>query len=153
MLIGSCGKMPIIRIKSNNQDATIKLGQTIGKLLHRGGLLALKGNLGSGKTTFIKGLARGLGIKEKITSPTFVLFKIYNTKKPGVKKLIHADCYRISASELKHTGIMDWLDDPGALIAIEWSEKLKHLPKNTLVIQFKYGRKQFDRIIDIKYIA
>src|SRR4030042_2839716 len=87
-------------------------------------VLALEGELGGGKTTFVQGLASGLGVKEKITSPTFVIIKEYQTIKNF--SLVHIDLYRITNfSEAKTAGIEDYLGKPGKVCVIEWGEKIK----------------------------
>ncbi|OGD63698.1 tRNA (adenosine(37)-N6)-threonylcarbamoyltransferase complex ATPase subunit type 1 TsaE [Candidatus Berkelbacteria bacterium RIFOXYA2_FULL_43_10] len=85
----------------------------------------LSGDLGSGKTTFMQGVAHGLGIKDSITSPTFVLAKEYKIRnRAGVNKLIHADAYRLSAPEdFLELGGFDHKDD-SSLVFVEWGEKV-----------------------------
>lgn len=116
-------------------------------------ILALKGNLGSGKTTFVQGLARALGLGEKIKSPTFVLMKFYALPKRVAvfRHMIHIDAYRIKkAAEIKHLGFGDLLKDKDAIIVIEWADKIKKLiPKTAIWIQFTHGRGN-TRSIEIK---
>ena len=104
-------------------------------------LVALSGNLGSGKTTFTKFLAKALGIKKSITSPTFNIVKLYSikkNKKHNFNKLYHIDCYRLSNStELIDLGYFEWLKDKKALIVIEWAQKIKDiLPKTRIELEF-----------------
>lgn len=122
-------------------------------------VLALKGDLGSGKTTFTQGFIRGLGIRKKITSPTFVLFKSYKLqaksyklKATSHKRIYHIDCYRLrQAKELMDLGLKEILVNPQNIVLIEWPEKIiKHLPKNAVQIEFKHGEKENERIIKIK---
>lgn len=100
-------------------------------------ILGLEGDLGSGKTTFIQGLARGLKIKEKIASPTFVIFKKYSVQK---RNFYHIDCYRINSSDdLIDLGFEEILKSDKNIIVIEWAERIKDiLPKNILWIKFEY---------------
>ncbi|MFZ5391207.1 MAG: tRNA (adenosine(37)-N6)-threonylcarbamoyltransferase complex ATPase subunit type 1 TsaE [Patescibacteria group bacterium] len=125
--------MPTYLTKSPNQ--TIALAKKLAKQLTGKQIIALQGNLGSGKTTFAKGLAKGLGIKNTITSPTFVLFKVYPVKHPTIKQLVHADCYRISGQEIKTIGLDEYLNNPQTILAIEWPDKIKKQP-NWLTIKF-----------------
>lgn len=114
-------------------------------------VLALSGNLGSGKTTFVQGFARGLGIKEVPKSPTFVLVQIFpfatsdvaNGKHRMLKSLVHIDAYRLEKpKELLHLGFKEILRDPHNIVVIEWAEKVKNLlPKNTVRIYFKHAGK------------
>ncbi len=138
------------KIITNNSNATIKFGVKISKTLHGGETLALIGDLGSGKTTFVKGLARGFGVKNKITSPTFVLFKLYQTKHKKIKWLIHADCYRVLGKEILKMGLAEYLYRPDTIVAIEWAEKLKNLPPHTIKIYFAYGKNDKERLIITK---
>ena len=113
-------------------------------------VIALEGNLGSGKTTFIQGFARALGIKEKVLSPTFVLIKIYKIRKSKkFRHLIHIDCYRLEKlKDLLHLGLKNFLKDRDAVILIEWADRVKKLlPKETFWIKFKHGKKFRERIL------
>lgn len=104
----------------------------------RGGVIALKGELGAGKTTFVQGFAEGLGITEKIISPTFVLIRQH--KIPNTNRfLYHIDLYRLENDrDFKSLGLKDLLNNPEHLIIIEWAEKIeKYLPKDFLQISIK----------------
>lgn len=111
-----------IRITSRSAAQTRKLGQCLGSGIHQVTVIALTGDLGSGKTVFVQGLAKGLDVSEKyyITSPTFTLINEY----PGRHCLFHVDLYRIEhPSELEEIGLEEILKED-AVIAIEWAEKL-----------------------------
>ena len=114
-------------------------------------VLALKGNLGSGKTTFTQGFLKGLGVKKKITSPTFVIQKNYKLKDKSYKLAYHIDCYRIKKSqELLILGIKEIFDNPKNIVLIEWPEKIKKiLPKERFDLRFEYGKKENERRIVI----
>jgi tRNA threonylcarbamoyladenosine biosynthesis protein TsaE len=102
-------------------------------------ILCLYGELGSGKTTFIQGLACGLGIKKRIVSPTFVFMKRYAIR--GTQDIFyHIDLYRIEKFEdTRSLGLEEIFADPNGIIAIEWAEKItKILPKKRMDIQFNY---------------
>ena len=119
---------------TNNVEETIKIAKDLAQELKPGQVIALSGNLGAGKTIFVKALAEATGIKETITSPTFVLLKAYDLDFNNIKKFIHVDCYRLDGAEdLADIGLQDYLEDPGALIVIEWADKLVNLPKDNLV--------------------
>ena len=103
-------------------------------------LIGLKGDLGSGKTTFVQGLAKELGIKEKITSPTFTIikkYKILNQKYQQYKYLYHIDCYRIEdGKEILCLGLNKIINSSN-IIVVEWPEKIKQaLPFNIVLIEF-----------------
>lgn len=95
-------------------------------------VLGLKGNLGGGKTTFLQGFAKGLGIKEKILSPTFVIMKRFDN-------FYHIDCYRLkNHKDILELDFKEIISDPKNIVAVEWPEKIrKALPKNTIFIEFK----------------
>ncbi|MBI2123675.1 MAG: tRNA (adenosine(37)-N6)-threonylcarbamoyltransferase complex ATPase subunit type 1 TsaE [Candidatus Wildermuthbacteria bacterium] len=107
-------------------------------------VLALAGELGAGKTTFAQGFAKGLGVKEKILSPTFILLREFKIKHPFFRTLYHVDCYRLDnpARELLHLGFKKIIADPRAIVVIEWADRIqKILPRDFFWIQFRYGDK------------
>ena len=104
-------------------------------------VIALRGDLGSGKTTFVQNVAKSLGINEDVTSPTFVIQKTYEIpKKSEFKKLVHVDAYRLdSAEDLTKLGFQDVLKDKESVVFIEWPEKISSvLPKDVEYIDFKF---------------
>jgi len=126
---------------SHSFKETIKLAEKFAKNLKGGVILALTGDLGAGKTTFIKGLAEGLKVNETITSPTFVILKSYPAKiKDKNIEFVHIDAYRTETTEdIKSVAIEDYLRRDDIIIAIEWAEKIKKiLPKNTINIKFEF---------------
>lgn len=132
---------------------TEEFGKKLAASLTAPVVLGLVGDLGAGKTQFVKGLALGLGIRAHIASPTFVLLKIYKIKnhQSSIHSLIHIDCYRLgNPSELLELGFAEFMHNKNSLIVIEWADKIKDiLPKNTLWIKFSYGKKLEERIIII----
>lgn len=119
-------------------DQTKALGANLARRLAVGDILALAGDLGAGKTTFVQGLAHGLGITGAVTSPTFVLINRYRT--PDGRILQHADCYRLEHAPLEmwDAGLGDLLagDD---LVVIEWADRVPGLlPAEHLAIHFEY---------------
>ncbi len=106
-------------------------------------VFGLRGELGSGKTKFTQAFAKGLGIKRRLTSPTFVLIKRYkiSTFKSSLKfhHLYHLDCYRLNKpKELLELDFKEIINDSKNILLIEWAEKVKKiLPKNTIWIKFK----------------
>jgi len=104
-------------------------------------VIGLEGELGSGKTTFIQGLAKGLGIKETITSPTFIIFKKFDIphQPSGIRYFYHIDCYRINQPrELIDLDFKEILNHSQNIIVVEWVERIKKIlpPKNILWINF-----------------
>jgi tRNA threonylcarbamoyl adenosine modification protein YjeE len=103
-------------------------------------VIGLSGNLGSGKTAFVQAVAAELGITEHVTSPTYVIEKIYKTKNDKFPRLIHIDAYRLeSARELEVLNFEELVEDSDNLILIEWPENVKEiLPEGTKIIRCKF---------------
>ncbi len=125
-----------MKLITKSEIETQNLGQKISKaLFHNSGLkeralvLNLNGDLGGGKTTFVQGLARGLGIKKSVLSPTFVLSKRYELDGLPFNNFYHFDCYRLETKNdidsFKKMHLIKILKEPKNIVAIEWSEKLK----------------------------
>ena len=147
---------------------TKKLGEILAKEILKtkfkeAVILGLSGELGGGKTTFLQGFAKGLGVKEKILSPTFVIikrFKILRTRTSsvrgrqdltphqklrfgtgqGFKNFYHIDCYRIrKPKEILDMGFKKIISNPQNIVAVEWAERVKNfLPKSALILKFKF---------------
>ena len=106
---------------TNSPEETEAVGQALGKVLKAGAVLAYEGDLGAGKTAFTRGLARGLGAKDPVTSPTYTIVNEYLS---GRLPLFHFDMYRLASSEdLWDIGWEDYLDR-GGVCAVEWSENV-----------------------------
>ena len=131
---------------SKSPSETKKIGRDLAKKIKKDGpknkacVLALEGDLGGGKTTFLQGFAKGLGTEEKILSPTFVIMKRFKIPDPGFKDFYHLDCYRPKdAGEILDLGFSEILLCPGNIVAVEWSEKIKKiLPENAIRIEFRF---------------
>lgn len=139
---------------TNNSKQTQKLAEILAKEISfdeiqgkNAFVVALVGDLGSGKTTFTQGFVKGFGIKEKITSPTFVLMHRHyiKSKKKKIrflnyKNLYHFDCYRFDKpEEILTLGFKEIAANPENIVLIEWADKIKKLlPKNALKIKFKW---------------
>ena len=119
-----------LKIISHSPSETIRIGEKIGKLLKRGNVLGLTGNLGAGKTTIIKGIARGLGVDEKqyVRSPSFVLVHQYEGKLP----VYHIDLYRLNPKEISDFEYEEYILGKGICI-IEWFEKIGWIPVKELL--------------------
>ena len=103
-------------------------------------VLGLHGDLGAGKTTFLQGFAKGLGIKKVINSPTFVIMKRFTLRGALFKNFYHFDCYRLeNAEDILSLGFKDIIKNPENIVAIEWPEKIKKLlPEEVISIQFDH---------------
>ena len=120
---------------TNAPEETEKLGQAIGAKLSPGTVLAYRGDLGAGKTAFTRGLAKGLGIWESVTSPTYT---IVNESVSGRIPLFHFDMYRLkSAEDLWEIGWEDYLQR-GGVCAVEWSENVWEALENPLVVTIEH---------------
>ncbi|MEK7288354.1 MAG: tRNA (adenosine(37)-N6)-threonylcarbamoyltransferase complex ATPase subunit type 1 TsaE [Elusimicrobiota bacterium] len=146
-----------LRFSSYSPEETACLAEKILKICRarQTRLILLSGNLGSGKTVFVQGLARTLDVKNWVKSPSFVLIQEYRIPKGRFyKRLIHADLYRLdSAKDLSGLNLGDYLEDPGNLVAIEWAEKLPRAfwrGEKTVQIFFKPGRRPDFRAITVK---
>ncbi len=126
------------------QEIASKLAR---KLILTGGVVALYGDLGAGKTTFTQGFAKTLGINDRIISPTFILLKHYpipnlNGKKPAGSDdmtLFHLDLYRLeNLSAIKEIGLEDIINNSNAIVLIEWAEKAEQLlPEQTIRVKIE----------------
>ncbi len=121
-------------IVTASAQETESFAQELARLLRPDDILAFFGGLGMGKTTFVRGLARGLGGQDEVSSPTFSLVHEYGTQ----PKLYHFDMYRVtSLDDLYSTGFFDYLDT-GAILAIEWSENIEGaLPDQAIQVRFE----------------
>lgn len=132
-----------MRFISHSEKETYNFSKSFSKKIKGGEVLGLIGNLGAGKTIFTKGLALGLGIKKNITSPTFVLMKIYPVAKhQQIKFLVHIDAYRIkSARNLIAIGAAEYFSRPDTITVIEWADKIKtSLPKKTRMVKISINK-------------
>ena len=131
-------------IITSSKEETQELAEKLAKTLSPGSIIALYGNLGSGKTTFVQGLAKGLGITKRLISPTFVIVRQYElgirNPESGIKMFYHIDLYRIeSQKDLKNLGLKEIINNPENIVAIEWPEKAQNLlPKNRIEIHLEY---------------
>lgn len=127
-------------ITGSAEETTI-LGKLLGKELKTGVVMAFEGDLGSGKTTFIQGLAKGLGIHERIISPTFVLMRRYEVRgRKNIERFYHMDLYRIhSKRDLVNLDFEEIIRNPKNVVAVEWAERVPDLlPNYPLRIQCGY---------------
>jgi tRNA threonylcarbamoyladenosine biosynthesis protein TsaE len=153
------------RYITNNPEQTKKLGEKFAKqvlkdkLCETAFVIGLKGELGGGKTCFLQGFAKRLGVKENVLSPTFNIYKKFQIKdlrqvqtlapgakskiqnpKSGFQNFYHFDCYRIgNPQDILDLGFQEIISNPKNIVAIEWPEKIENvLPKNTKWIEFEF---------------
>lgn len=144
-----------MRYVSSSSAATKKLGELLARVVGEAGLVrrarvvALIGPLGAGKTTFVQGFSRGLGLRASAKSPTFIIVRRTSLRRGPFRNLFHMDAYRLSGPrDLKLLGFADTLADPKNVILIEWADRIRAaLPKNTIIVRFAHGRKDTERLI------
>ncbi len=125
----------IFQIESFSSDDTFGLGERFGKLCRGGEVFVLSSDLGGGKTTFTKGLGKGLGCAGIITSPTFNISRVYKCR--NNLQLHHFDFYRLNSAGIMEYELREVIDDPKIITAIEWGDVVENvLPKNSLKIVF-----------------
>lgn len=132
-----------------NEDETRRFGEELGSKLEPGTIIALTGDLGAGKTTLSKAIAKGLGVTDTITSPTFTIVCEYDS---GRLPLYHFDVYRVNDSEeLFEIGFDDYIHGKGVCL-IEWANLLEEglLPENAMNINLEYGKTEDERILTIE---
>ena len=120
--------------RSESPTETEQLGQKLAAQLEPGTVVAFFGGMGMGKTVFTRGLARGLGCTESVSSPTFALVQEYGGQPP----LVHFDMYRITTwDDLDSTGFYDYID-MGYILAVEWRENIENaLPEDAVRVEIK----------------
>ena len=125
-----------IELITNSANDTIEFGKSVARAVEKGAVISLVGDLGAGKTTFTKGVARGLGIMDNVTSPTFTILNEYTGEE---KRLYHFDFYRIEdPDELVELGFEDYFPSADGLTIVEWVEKAPSvLPKKFYQITFE----------------
>ena len=142
--------MKMLEIKTKGEKETKKVAEMFGReiltlKISKAVAIGLEGDLGAGKTTFAKGFAKGLGIKEEMKSPTFILMRVFRiprikNQESRIRHFLHFDAYRIdSAREFASLGFEDFLKDAENILLIEWSDKIKKiLPENYFLFRFKH---------------
>jgi tRNA threonylcarbamoyladenosine biosynthesis protein TsaE len=131
---------------THSEKETRMVGKELAQSLN-GGVVAFFGDLGAGKTTFVRGMCEGLAYQGEVSSPTFAIVHEYVG---GRVALYHFDMYRVeSVDDLYACGFYDYLDQ--GILAIEWSENvLDALPKDAVIVRMTYGEQENDRIIEIE---
>lgn len=140
-------------IISESEEETFKLGEIFAERINLGNNIALNGDLGVGKTIFIKGICAYFNVNEDITSPTFNFLNIYQGENNQKNvDIFHIDLYRINSStEAMNIGFYEWLYEKNAIKLIEWADKLENLSSISFEINLKYDLdKENRRIIEIK---
>lgn len=136
-----------MELRTVSEIETMQLGERIASLLEEGAILTLEGDLGAGKTTFTKGLGKGLGIKRPINSPTFTIMKVYEG---GRLPLYHIDAYRLEGLH-QDLGFEEYIYGDGVCV-IEWAAFVEELlPKERLALKLEYADEGARKITLIPY--
>jgi tRNA threonylcarbamoyladenosine biosynthesis protein TsaE len=135
-----------LELVSDSIDKTISLGKALGRSLAPGDIVCLEGELGTGKTVMVRGIARGLGYTGAVPSPTFTIIHLY----PAVR-LCHTDAFRLgSAIELLEAGIEEYMEGDWVL-AVEWADRVRDaLPEDALTVRLAFGAEDNERLLTIE---
>lgn len=144
-----------LKLLTNSPGRTRKIGKVLAgealetKPREKALVIGLRGDLGGGKTTFLQGFAKGLRIKQRITSPTFVIIKRFRISGRGFQNFYHIDCYRIrKPKEILELGFKEIMADPKNIVAIEWADRVKSImPKETIWLNFEFINKGTREIV------
>jgi len=117
-------------------------------------VFGLVGELGAGKTAFVKEFVKTAGVKEKVSSPTFLIMRSFDlkNKKTHFKKIYHIDAYRIESEDLLRLGLKEIINDSKSIVMVEWADKIKSvLPRNAIWIRIRHGKKINQRFFNVKF--
>jgi tRNA threonylcarbamoyl adenosine modification protein YjeE len=139
---------------TNNCSQTKKIGDSFAKSIlkrypaKRAIIFGLEGDLGGGKTTFLQGFAKGLSIREKILSPTFILMRRLEVKNSRFENFYHLDCYRIeNPKDILALGFEEIIANPRNIVAIEWADRIKKIiPRGSVTLKFEFTGKNKRKI-------
>lgn len=142
---------PILRIESTKPEDTFRAGEQFAKILEPGDAIQLVGDLGAGKTQFVRGLAQGLGSADEVASPSFTLSREYAC--PNDLTLYHFDFYRLDSPGIMRNEVAEVVGDSHAIVALEWGMDVADvLTSGCYQIEITSGKKAEDRLIKIQKI-
>ena len=138
-----------MRVRVKDENETREFGKSLGEKVIAGHVIALIGDLGTGKTALTKYIAEGLSVKEEVTSPTFTIINEY---KSGRLPLYHFDAYRLTGEEdMRALGYEEYFYGDGVTV-VEWADKVSGIiPKESTVVRIAYGASEFERIYDVYF--
>ena len=125
-----------MRLSTGAEDETIRLGEVIGRSLRAGDVVLLYGELGAGKTTLVRGMARAVGYRGRVSSPTFALAHVYRGKR---LTLHHLDLYRLKDGQTAELGLDELLNDPRGAVVVEWPQAARW-PKRRIEVRLAHVR-------------
>ncbi|NMC27428.1 MAG: tRNA (adenosine(37)-N6)-threonylcarbamoyltransferase complex ATPase subunit type 1 TsaE [Syntrophomonadaceae bacterium] len=130
-----------MEILIHNEQEMLRLGQHLGSVLSADDVVYLRGELGAGKTVLVRGVARSLGYRGSVTSPTFTLMNVYDTEPP----IYHFDFYRLQSRDLSDLGLEEYMEQ-GGIVMIEWPQVgLEALPQEALWVEIKLVDDDYER--------
>ncbi len=133
---------------SHSPEETKSIAASFAQALRGGEVVALEGELGAGKTTFVQGLAEALGASGPVRSPTFAIMNIYKTTHGSIKEIVHLDLYRLERqAELESLGLEDWLGKSDTLAVVEWPAMIAS--EATVRVEMRQGPLSHERSIRI----
>lgn len=135
-------------VTTNSAAATERLAEQIGKALRGGEVIELVSDLGGGKTTFVRGLARGMGSTARVSSPTFTLSQVYDA---GDRALLHFDFYRLVEAGIMADELAESLADPEAVVVIEWGDVVADILPDTRITATIVATGEDSRSITFQY--
>jgi tRNA threonylcarbamoyladenosine biosynthesis protein TsaE len=125
-----------MRLIAAAEEETIRLGEILGRSLRAGDVVLLYGDLGAGKTTLVRGLARGIGYRGRVRSPTFALAHVYRGKRLN---LHHLDLYRLKEGQAEELGLDELLHDPRGAVVVEWPQAARW-PKRRIEVRLAHAK-------------
>ena len=126
-----------MRLATAAEEETIRLGELIGRELGPGDLVLLYGELGAGKTTLVRGMARGVGYRGRVSSPTFALAHVY---RGNPLTLHHLDLYRLKEGQTDELGLEELLNDPRGAVVVEWPQAARW-PKKRIEVRLSHAKR------------
>lgn len=130
----------MLTFKTRSREDTIRKGREFAATLKGGEAVCLYGDLGAGKTVFVKGIIDYFIPGKRVLSPTFVIVRHYPTKNATIEEIIHVDLYRLDTQkDIENLGLSQYLHKPDSVVLIEWAQKLgAHLPKKRIDVKISY---------------
>jgi tRNA threonylcarbamoyladenosine biosynthesis protein TsaE len=125
-----------MRLSTQAEKETIRLGEVIGRSLRAGDVVLLYGELGAGKTTLVRGMARAVGYRGRVSSPTFALAHVYRGKRLA---LHHLDLYRLRPGQTEELGLDELLNDPRGAVVVEWPQAARW-PKRRVEVRLAHAK-------------